>query len=182
VLINRGNETFEEKVDAFPGDDYETWDIAIGDVDGDGHYDLLFGNYNALNQLLLNRGDGTFKEAANMIPSDTLATRTLAFADFNNDGQLDIVIGNLNQRNQLLLFSECLDGGAPLHESSWCFPCPSFMGRSTDAGLLACRECLPDHIQDGSNKQSSLELCSKLLSKIQKRWWRNSLDSLSFLL
>ena len=70
------------------------------------------------------------------------------------------MIGNLNQRNQLLLFSECLDGGAPLHESSWCFPCPSFMGRSTDAGLLACRECLPDHIQDESNEQSSLELCS----------------------
>jgi hypothetical protein len=162
VLLNRGDATFEEKVNALPIDAYDTYDIAVGDVDGDGHPDLLIGNnFGDPNQLLLNQGDGTFKEAADMIPSDRLWTNSIAFADVNNDGRLDIVIGNEGdgERTQILFFSDCSNGGAPLHGSSWCFPCPSFMGRSIN-WFSVCRECPPDHIQDESNGQCSPEPCS----------------------
>ena len=160
LLLNRGNATFkEEKIDALSSANYETFSATVADVDGDGHPDLFIGYYDGPNQLLLNVGDGTFQEAAYMIPSsEVLNTNSIAVADFNNDGQLDIVIGNNGKRNQIMVFSEC-SSGASLHGSSWCFPCPSFMGRSIVMGLPLCWECSPDHIQDESNEQCSPEPC-----------------------
>jgi hypothetical protein len=62
----------------------------------------------------------------------------------NNDGILNIFIGNSNHKNQVLSYSSCSDGGSVcLHSKSWCFRCPSFMGKENSI----CRECVPDHMQ-----------------------------------
>ena len=147
--------------------DYDSWDVAVTDVNGDGWPDLLFANLFGRNQLLLNQGDGTFEEAADLFPLDYSETHSVAFADFNNDGWLDIVLGNHDEPKQLLTFSQCPNGGATLHGSSWCFPCPHFMGRPQDSSgyeFSVCRECSPYFSHDAG--PTSLSLINPLVSSV----------------
>jgi hypothetical protein len=69
----------------------ETRDIAVGDLNGDGFVDLVFGNQNR-NSVYFNDGFGAFARGAN-IPNDFVSgnTRSVAVADFNGDGHLDMI-------------------------------------------------------------------------------------------
>jgi hypothetical protein len=132
-----------------PGGASLSYSIAVADMNNDGMLDIVIGNYNQKNQLLINSGDGTFSEDVEDLPGGALSTWSIAVADMNNDGMLDIVIGNSDQKNQLVPYSSCPNGGARLHSRSWCFRCPSFMGKETSI----CRECIPDTQQKSRSKE-----------------------------
>ena len=80
----------------------ETRDVELGDVDGDGDLDLVFGNVvafvpgaDAANRLLLNTGDGCFEDASERWPNASRSTFDADLVDLDGDGDLDLITGNL---------------------------------------------------------------------------------------
>jgi hypothetical protein len=95
----------------YDGDGYRAVAVAIGDLNGDGHPDivlvntaLFFGTAHGELSVLMGNGDGTFQDAA---PYDSggYGATSVAIADVNGDGHLDLVVANDCQTfNQL---SQC---------------------------------------------------------------------------
>ena len=83
----------------------KTHAVALGDVNRDGHLDLVVGN-NGINRLYLGNGDGTFQEGSD-ITTDNKYTTSVVLGDVNGDGWLDLVAGNTGTltgaRNQVYL-------------------------------------------------------------------------------
>jgi subtilisin-like proprotein convertase family protein len=81
-----------------PGSDTTT-SVAVGDMDNDGHLDIVVGNAGGQNVVYLNDGLGNFPTS---LPDDrarpfgpgTDHTQSVAVGDANGDGYLDIVVGN----------------------------------------------------------------------------------------
>ncbi len=68
----------------------------VGDIDNDGHPDLLV-TYYGHNSLYRNRGDGTFEDITQRAGLPTTGTRWgtgCAFVDYDRDGYLDIFVAN----------------------------------------------------------------------------------------
>ncbi len=76
--------------------------MAIGDVDGDGDLDAVFGTQDpqygsgagAQDVLLLNDGTGHFTDASSQLPSKVVATRAVFLFDYDADGDLDLAMQN----------------------------------------------------------------------------------------
>ncbi|HET6201957.1 MAG TPA: VCBS repeat-containing protein [Planctomycetota bacterium] len=72
--------------------------IALGDVDGDGDLDALFGSADPTgfhpDRLVLNDGTGLFVDASGQLPSVQDVTYAVALGDVDGDGDLDALIGN----------------------------------------------------------------------------------------
>jgi hypothetical protein len=84
-----------------PGTIDVTWAVAAGDVDGDGDFDLVFGNDGA-NRLCLNNGAGVFTDApAGRLPPGAVSTAVVVLGDVDGDGDLDLVLGNQRTNNEL---------------------------------------------------------------------------------
>jgi len=79
------------------GGDIQDW--AWGDVNGDGHLDLVQGKYGAPNLLYLNDGNGGMS-LSNALSSPQRATYAVSLADLDNDGDLDLVVANYNDVQQ----------------------------------------------------------------------------------
>ena len=106
LLLGSAMGGFEEAV-TLMGGSLTTLSVALGDVDGDGHLDIVFANWNAPNQLLHGQGDGSFMRLTNL-PGGSERTYSAALGDVNGDGKLDIVFANdadYGEYNQLLLSS-----------------------------------------------------------------------------
>ena len=79
-----------------------TFSVVLGDVDGDGHLDLVAGN-NGTNKLYLNDGSGGFTAGTGTaIGDETDGTLSVVLGDVDGDGDLDLVAGNYNQTNKLV--------------------------------------------------------------------------------
>src|ERR1051326_1009750 len=78
---------------------------AWGDVDNDGHLDLVIGCLREPNRCFRNKGDGAFEDASQKIGLDqrVFNTQAICLADLNNDGILDMVFNNEGQESCVLL-------------------------------------------------------------------------------
>ena len=81
-----------------------TTSLALGDVDGDNHLDLVVGNNGTANKLYRNNGSKTdpFKDVLPVSLGETTglvatATTSVALANIDGDHDLDLIVGNTGQ-------------------------------------------------------------------------------------
>ncbi len=91
VLLGKGNGAFQPVV-AYDSGGQQGWSVAVADVNGDGHPDILVLNsHNSfVVGVLLGNGDGTFAPAVTY-KGDGFS---IAVADVNGDGKPDLITGS----------------------------------------------------------------------------------------
>jgi len=77
---------------------YDTRSIAVGDLNDDGHLDIVVANYGEVNLLYFGGGDGTFGAGIPLSPHSH-NTQDIGLGDLNGDAYPDIIEGNSNQSN-----------------------------------------------------------------------------------
>ncbi|MCC6602974.1 MAG: VCBS repeat-containing protein [Anaerolineae bacterium] len=88
VWFNDGDGNFSDSGQNL-GTDWSL-DVAIGDVNGDGHPDIVFGKLSGNVQLWLNNGSGVFSSGQTFADG-----QSVALGDLDGDDDLDLVIGKL---------------------------------------------------------------------------------------
>ena len=103
VYLNDGEGAFDTTSRNFGTGADDTGSVAVGDVNGDGHLDLVTGNSQQQNVVYLNDGDGAFDTASRNFGTGADQTTSVTVGDVNGDGHLDIVTGNVLEQNMVYL-------------------------------------------------------------------------------
>ena len=102
IYLNDGNAGFENGIEFGTATD-STIDVAVGDVNGDGHNDLVLANRDGQpNAWLLNDGKLNFSDLV-AFGDPKSQSRAVVLGDFNGDKKLDWAVGNIGQPNKLFL-------------------------------------------------------------------------------
>ena len=99
VWVNDGAGQFTKTSQpALDSEVHFSWDVDLGDVDGDGDLDAYIVNINNTgNELWLNDGSGNFAGAGAVLGNEN--SHGVQFGDLDGDGDLDAFVTNLNQPN-----------------------------------------------------------------------------------
>jgi hypothetical protein len=107
LFRNKGGFAFEDVTKKAGLDSFDgcATSAAWGDVDNDGHLDLVVGVLRGTNRLYRNKGDGTFEDCSAKVGFHTKVfnTQAVCLADLNGDGLLDVVFNNEGQDPVVLL-------------------------------------------------------------------------------
>ncbi len=102
ICLNNGQANFDNQIEFGTRTD-STIDVAVGDVNADGHPDLLLANRDGQpNVWLINDGKLNFEQSRSF-GDPRSPSRAATVGDFNNDGNLDWAVGNIGQTNQVFL-------------------------------------------------------------------------------
>lgn len=93
VLLNNGDGTFSNVILAgvFGGTDAAVAPIQVGDVDQDGHLDVVVAHNNDDVGIYWGRGDGTFNASTTF--NTNVGSSSVVIADVDNNGTLDLAVG-----------------------------------------------------------------------------------------
>ena len=100
VLLSAGNGSFHAPVLVVAKNGGAGGVMAIGDVNGDHHMDVLTCNGGGMAEVFLGNGNGTFREQAAFDDGfGNIGESQFLLADFYGNGKLDLVIGNFGFEN-----------------------------------------------------------------------------------
>ena len=105
VLLGNGDGTFQSSV-AYNSGGLYAFGVAVADLNGDGHSDLVVSNYCLSNSnctygtvdVLLGNGDGTFQSGVSY-NSGGYYSIAVTIADLNGDGKADLIVASLCDNN-----------------------------------------------------------------------------------
>lgn len=125
VLLNNGSGTFTAQVTYSTGSSSAPYYAVVGDVNGDGHIDIVVVN-NILNNVgvLLNNDNGTFASEVTYSTGSGSSPFALTLDDVNGDVNLDIIVANFGT-NKVGVFLNKGNGtfATQLTYPSSSFPC-----------------------------------------------------------
>ena len=110
-LLGGVSGSFSETSGSLGATDRFSRGIALGDLNGDTHLDVIVANEGTANELLLGDGSGSFTSSTSVdVTNSNSWTTAVAIGDVDGDGNLDVLFGNRmngntyqNEANQLLL-------------------------------------------------------------------------------
>jgi hypothetical protein len=108
LFRNRGDGTYEEIAGAIGlTDAYENGrGIAVLDVNQDGLFDLVYGNWEGCHRMFVQTGEGRFIDHAPKAMAYPSRIRTVIAADFDNDGVEELFFNNIGEPNRLFGYRE----------------------------------------------------------------------------
>jgi hypothetical protein len=109
ILLADGTGGFVESKLTVEGNAFQPYGLAAGDVDGDGHTDLVVGDYETDQvRVFTGNGNGTFNPPVDLA-MDGLNPSSIGLADFDHDGHLDILAA-ANAAEQVAVYKGNGDG------------------------------------------------------------------------
>lgn len=106
VFLGVGDGTFHSLPEVSLGSNRYPTGVALGDVNHDGHLDVVTANYHGDSvSVLLGGGDGTLGPPAERPTESGAETSNLALGDLNGDGYLDVIASNPHTGSASLFLS-----------------------------------------------------------------------------
>ena len=162
IFLNDGNGQFKtSKTFGEPSD--STIDVAVADMDRDGHNDLILANRDRQqNYVYFGDINGSFTRSVEY-GSGVDETRGVAVVDFDQDGCLDILNANIGQPNVIYFgdgsggFKRTVQFGG--RENSYHLQCVPLQGKSKSMAIVVANVGTQNHVYvqkpDGSFHQSA---------------------------